>query len=100
VFPQEPILPLSDNTVLSDKLGRSAKTRTTGARTCGSVAIAIGMLTGAVVVGVNGQLWLAALLTGPSLIALAKIFVLRRSDATDMKQLQAQRDAVTAPPPV
>jgi ADP-ribose pyrophosphatase YjhB (NUDIX family) len=33
-------------------------------------------------------------------IALAKIFVLRRSDATDMKQLQAQRDAVTAPPPV
>jgi hypothetical protein len=48
----------------------------------------------------NGQLWLAALLTGPSLIALAKIFVLCRSDATDMKQLQAQRDAVTAPPPV
>jgi hypothetical protein len=91
---------LSDNSVLSDKLGGSAKTRTTGARTCGSVAIAIGMLTGAVVVGVNGQLWLAALLTGPSLIALAKIFVLRRSDATDMKQLQAQRDAVTAPPPV
>jgi hypothetical protein len=84
---------------LSDKLGGSAKTRTTGARTCGSVAIAIGMLTGAVVVGVNGQLWLAALLTG-RLIALAKIFVLRRSDATDMKQLQAQRDAVTAPPPV
>ncbi|GAA3516787.1 MULTISPECIES: hypothetical protein [Streptosporangiaceae] len=98
MFPQEPILPLSDNTALSDKLGGSAKTRTTGARTCGSVAIAIGMLTGAVVVGVNGQLWLAALLTGPSLIALAKIFVLRRSDATDMKQLQAQRDAVTAPP--
>jgi len=58
------------------------------------------MLTGAVVVGDNGQLWLAALLTGPSLIALAKIFVLCRSDATDMKQLQAQRDAVTAPPPV
>jgi len=43
------------------------------------------MLTGAVVVGDNGQLWLAALLTGPSLIALAKIFVLCRSDATDMK---------------
>ena len=93
-----PAVYATGNTALSDKLGGSAKTRTTGARTCGSVAIAIGMLTGAVVVGVNGRLRLAALLTGPSLIAPAKIFVLRRSDATDMKQLQAQRDAVTAPP--
>lgn len=51
-------------------------------------AIAIGMLTGGVVVGVNDQPWLAVLLTGPSLIALAKIFVLRRSDPADMRQLQ------------
>ena len=55
---------------------------------------AIGMLTGAVIVGVNGQLWLAVLLTGPSLIALAKIFVLRRSDRTDVPQFQAP----TGPP--
>ncbi len=50
--------------------------------------IALGMLAGAVVVGVNGQPWLATVLAGPSLIALAKVFVLRRSDASDVRQLQ------------
>jgi hypothetical protein len=53
---------------------------------------AIGMLTGAIAVGVHGQLWLAALLTGPSLIALAKIFVLRRSDRTDVPQFRSESD--------
>ncbi|WP_410665275.1 hypothetical protein [Amycolatopsis sp. lyj-84] len=46
-------------------------------------ALVVGML-----VGVNGQACLAALLAGPSLIALAKIFVLRRSDPTDARQLE------------
>jgi len=58
-------------------------------------AIAIGMLTGAVIVGVNEQPWLATLLTGPSLIALAKIFVLHRSDPTDIQQHQTPAE----PPP-
>ncbi|WP_078971360.1 hypothetical protein [Streptomyces chattanoogensis] len=38
--------------------------------------------------------WLATLLCGPSLIALAKIFVLRRSDTADMKAVA--RSARTA----
>lgn len=62
--------------------------------------IAMGMLTGAVVVGINGQPWLAALLTGPSLIALAKLFVIRRADAADTKLItQALRDALNSASP-
>ncbi|MGW7260505.1 hypothetical protein [Streptomyces sp. NPDC054834] len=46
--------------------------------------IALAMLAGAVYVApVNG--WLSALLCGPSLLALVKVFVLRRSDPEDMR---------------
>lgn len=66
-------------------------------------SIAVGMLTAAVVVGVNQQLWLAALLTGPSLLALAKLFVIRRADTADTTRItEAGRDvlanAPTSPP--
>ncbi|MFI6875475.1 hypothetical protein ACIBL6_18740 [Streptomyces sp. NPDC050400] len=57
------------------------------------VVIAIAMLGAGVYVAQDAW-WLAALLCGPSLLALAKIFVLRRSDPDDMKFVaQASRTA-------
>ncbi|MFI7610671.1 hypothetical protein ACIBP6_05455 [Nonomuraea terrae] len=48
------------------------------------VAIAAGMLVAAVFLGINNQPWLAALLSGPSILALIKVFVLRKSGNGDM----------------
>ncbi|MFD4139940.1 hypothetical protein [Streptomyces sp. NPDC058572] len=48
--------------------------------------LSTGMLTGAVVVGVNGQAWLAAMLSGPSMLSLAALFVLRKVDAGAARQ--------------
>ncbi|MFF3458968.1 hypothetical protein ACFYXH_32555 [Streptomyces sp. NPDC002730] len=48
--------------------------------------LSTGMLTGAVVVGVNGQAWLAAMLSGPSVLSLAALFVLRKVDAGAARQ--------------
>ncbi|MGW1295864.1 hypothetical protein [Streptomyces sp. NPDC002533] len=42
--------------------------------------ISTAMLSGAVIVGIHGQPWLAAMLAGPTLGMLATIFVLRRND--------------------
>ncbi|WP_225848196.1 hypothetical protein [Streptomyces sp. HPF1205] len=50
------------------------------------LVISLFMLTGAVVVGTAGQPWLAAALSGPSMLALARIFVLRRSDPEDLRE--------------
>ncbi|MGW4914237.1 hypothetical protein [Streptomyces sp. NPDC004270] len=46
--------------------------------------VAVAMLSAGVYVAQDAW-WLATLLCGPSLLALAKIFVLRRSDPDDMK---------------
>lgn len=51
-------------------------------------AIAVAMLGAGVFVAADAW-WLAALLCGPSLLALAKVFVLNRSDAEDMKAVSA-----------
>lgn len=70
--------------------------------------IALAMLGGAVYVApVNG--WLSALLCGPSLLALVKVFVLRRSDPEDMRAVSlagrmatnaaAQAQQPQSPPP-
>lgn len=48
--------------------------------------LAAGMLTGAVFVGVRGAPWLAALLSGPSLISLAGLFLLRRVDSAHTRE--------------
>lgn len=66
--------------------------------------VTIGMLAGAVIVGINNQPWLAALLAGPSVSILAGLFVLRRNDHNQMKALlAAQRAAIgiagQGPPP-
>ncbi|MFE3738982.1 hypothetical protein [Streptomyces sp. NPDC059134] len=55
--------------------------------------IALGMLTGAVVVGVNGEPWLAASLSGPSVLALAGLFVLRKSSSTSTGRPDRTADA-------
>ncbi|MEV0187216.1 hypothetical protein AB0I39_01605 [Kitasatospora purpeofusca] len=61
-------------------------------------------LLGAAVVIAPTQPWLAAGLSGPSLLALAKIFVLRRSDSSDMQESSrlarsAASNAGQLPPP-
>ncbi|PKV90044.1 hypothetical protein [Streptomyces sp. TLI_146] len=59
--------------------------------------LAAGMLTGAVFVGVRGAPWLAALLSGPSLISLAGLFLLRRVDSGHTRESgRAQRVALSA----
>ncbi|MFF2145526.1 hypothetical protein [Kitasatospora sp. NPDC058190] len=49
------------------------------------VVLSLSLLISAVAVA-PAQPWLAAALSGPSLLALAKIFVLRRSDPSDMQE--------------
>ena len=59
-------------------------------------------LLGAGVVVAPEQPWLAAGLCGPSLLALVKVFVLRRSDAADMTAVGGiigqAADTAAAPP--
>ncbi|MFI6637383.1 hypothetical protein ACIBI7_51610 [Nonomuraea fuscirosea] len=49
--------------------------------------IALAMLGAAVWLGINNQPWLAALMAGPSIIAIIKILVLRRSGPDDIKDV-------------
>ncbi|MEU2674809.1 hypothetical protein ABZ622_39465 [Streptomyces sp. NPDC007164] len=59
--------------------------------------VTLGMLTGAVIVGVQGQAWLAAMLSGPSVLALAGLFVLRKSDSAQVQTVaRSQRSALNA----
>jgi hypothetical protein len=64
---------------------------------CGLIAgfvVTIGMLAGAVVVGSNNQPVLAGILSGPSVIALASVFVLRRNDASQMRAVARAHQSV------
>ncbi|MET7693864.1 hypothetical protein ABZT06_38865 [Streptomyces sp. NPDC005483] len=64
--------------------------------------VALAMLGGGVYVAPDSW-WLSTLLCGPSLLALVKIFVLRRSDPGDMAAVAgAARSSTNAgtPPPV
>ncbi|MEV1168591.1 hypothetical protein [Nonomuraea sp. NPDC049784] len=61
------------------------------------LVLAVGMLAGAVVLGVNNQPWLAAAFMGPSLLVLVKIFVLRESAAADVKAVQKAYATAQAP---
>ncbi|MFF3612758.1 hypothetical protein [Streptomyces sp. NPDC002580] len=59
-------------------------------------AISTAMLAGGVYVAKDAW-WLAVLLCGPSLVAMGKIFVLRRSDPSDMQAVsQVSRSAASA----
>jgi hypothetical protein len=58
--------------------------------------LALSMLGAGVYVAADAW-WLATLLCGPSLLALAKVFVLRRSDPDDMKYVsRAARSSTNA----
>lgn len=50
--------------------------------------LSAGMLVGSVIVGVHGQTALASVLAGPSLIALASLFVLRRTDTSQTRAVE------------
>lgn len=63
------------------------------------VALALAMLAAAVALGINGQPWLATLMTGPSLIALIKIVILRQSNDDDMRAVRQQVSAQVPAPP-
>jgi hypothetical protein len=64
--------------------------------------LSAGMLVGAVVVAREGHIGLATMLAGPSVIALASLFVLRRSDAGQTRAVsQSQNAAIqSAAPPL
>lgn len=66
--------------------------------------LSAGMLAGAIVVGREGHVALASMLSGPSVLALASLFVLRRTDAAQTRATaQAHATATQAspgPPPV
>ncbi|WTW95378.1 hypothetical protein OG216_19240 [Streptomycetaceae bacterium NBC_01309] len=65
--------------------------------------LAAGMLAGAVVVGLNDQPWLAAMLSGPSVLSLAALFVLRKVDSGATRQSALAHNRALAssasPPP-
>ncbi|MFC1408722.1 hypothetical protein ACEZCY_05425 [Streptacidiphilus sp. N1-12] len=56
--------------------------------------VALVSLGGAIYFGSGGDWWGTAILSGPSLIALAKIFVLRRSDPADIQAVLTATRAV------
>ncbi|MFE7358037.1 hypothetical protein ACFU8Q_34120 [Streptomyces sp. NPDC057543] len=73
---------------------RAHKRHVAGLAVGGVVAVA--MLAAGVYVAKDAW-WLALVLCGPSLLALAKVFVLRRSDPDDMRAVtQAARTATNA----
>jgi hypothetical protein len=59
--------------------------------------LSAGMLAGAIIVGDHGHVGLASILCGPSVVALASVFVLRRTDTARSQDLaHAQHDAIGA----
>lgn len=89
-----------------EKREQRKHTRHMAGLTVGAV-VAVAMLGAGVYVANTDAWWLAIVLCGPSLLALAKIFVLRRSDPGDMQAVTAAaRSATNAasqaqpPPPV
>jgi hypothetical protein len=50
---------------------------------------AVAGLAATLVLGLEHQPWLAAVCSGPSIVVLAKVFVLRRSDPDDVRQVTA-----------
>ncbi|GAA3386352.1 hypothetical protein GCM10017750_68840 [Streptomyces racemochromogenes] len=66
-----------------------------------------GTLGGAIYVGIHDQPWLASLLAGPTLLALATLFVLRKNDKTlntaadqsNRRALNAAQQQQQPPPP-
>jgi hypothetical protein len=51
--------------------------------------VVVGMLTAAVVVGLQGHEWLAAAFSGPGVIALGSLFVLRKVDTRSTRLMHS-----------
>lgn len=49
--------------------------------------VVLGMIAAAVVVGVQGHVWLSASLSGPGVAVLASLFVLRRLDSRALRHV-------------
>lgn len=49
--------------------------------------VVCGMIAASVVVGLQGHVWLSTSLSGPGVVILASLFVLRRIDARSIRQL-------------
>ncbi|SHI06558.1 hypothetical protein SAMN05444521_3630 [Streptomyces sp. 3214.6] len=58
--------------------------------------LSAGMLVGAVIVGMEGHVGLSSMLSGPSVLALASLFVLRRSDVTQTRAVARAQAAATS----
>ncbi|MBL1101708.1 hypothetical protein [Streptomyces coffeae] len=59
----------------------------------GGFFIVVAMLTGAVIVGTKGLPWLSAMLAGPSVLSLAGLFVLRRTESDSARHVAAAHGA-------
>lgn len=80
------------------KAGEEAARRSHSLFLTGLIAgfvLSAGMLAGAIIVGVNGHTGLASLLSGPSLIALASLFVLRRTDSNQTRAVERAQQTVS-----
>jgi hypothetical protein len=58
--------------------------------------VVLGMITASVVVGLQGHVWLSASLSGPGVVVMASLFVLRRLDSRHLRDAQAPQ--LPAPP--
>ncbi|WP_210593783.1 hypothetical protein [Streptomyces sp. GESEQ-35] len=65
--------------------------------------LAICSLGGAIYFGVRGQLWGTAVLTGPSILVMIRVFVLRKTEKSDLRLSRSALDslgnATGQPPP-
>ncbi|MFI7451381.1 hypothetical protein ACIBQX_28060 [Nonomuraea sp. NPDC049714] len=57
--------------------------------------VCIATLSAAIVLGLNGEVWLAAILAGPSAAFMLKTLVLRKANTTDIKEFLRRSN----PPP-
>ncbi|MFB4284870.1 hypothetical protein ACBJ59_57050 [Nonomuraea sp. MTCD27] len=60
--------------------------------------VAVAMLVAAVIVGMNGHAWLALAFSGPSMLALVGMFVLRRFDTATLRESRRAQPAQPADP--
>ena len=60
------------------------------------LVVSVAMLTAAVLAGIHNQPWLAAMLSGPSVIALTTLFVLRKNEGGMQAVAASQRAALSA----
>lgn len=58
--------------------------------------LSAGMVTASVIVGLQGHIWLTALLSGPSVIVLASLFVLRRLETKQLSIVSRAQSSTLA----